>query len=392
MSRLIHLPSLGLPKPPLVPTRPLGMTGMRTSIIGLGGVGLGDIYGAISDSQAVDTIIRALELGITLLDTAPNYGMGKSERRIGMALGQYDSVDGCWELKDGKLVASQPIIVTKCGDEGPHNGGHSPFSKLGVLESYKSSLKNLRGFEVDVFLLHDPTQKELDEFFTPKTGGIETFKELRESGEIRSTGIGVREHDVLLNFMKNPSMVADVALIVNDWNLLRRYASVNLLPMANRLGVTILNGGPFYMGLLSGIDPSKSFSEGIKENIDIPEVIELATEMNDWCQDKEIDLRGLALRFATGMCKVDAPGSDKKEIAYGIRNFQSFSPPISAALIGAKSVSEVEDIVMSLTTSLEDDERYNEIALAFEKEFGDRVDQLDPNAHFYYDKTKVDLG
>ena len=64
----------------------------------------------------------------------------------------------------------------------------------------------------------------------------------------------------------------------------------------------------------------------------------------------------------------------------------------STALIGAKSVLEVEEIVMSLTTSLEDDEKYNEIAIAFEKEFGDRVDELDPNSHFYYDKNEVDLG
>ncbi len=393
MKRMIHLPRIGMPKFPLVPTRPLGMTGMRTSIIGLGGVGLGDIYGEISDTQAVETVMRALDLGITLIDTSPIYGNGKSERRIGTALTNYDAPEGsCWELKAGELVRSQPIIVTKCGDEGPQNDGHSPFSKEGVLASYKKSINNLLGHDINIFLLHDPTQKDLDEFFTPKTGGIETFKELRESGEVRATGVGVREHDVLLNFMKDPSMVADVALIVNDWNLLRRYASVNVLPMANRLGVSILNGGPFYMGLLSGMDPQTSFSQGIKENIDIPEVIQLATEMNDWCQDKEIDLRGLALRFATGMCKVDAPGSDKKEIAYGIRNFQSFSPPISTALIGAKSVLEVEEIVMSLTTSLEDDEKYNEIAIAFEKEFGDRVDELDPNSHFYYDKNEVDLG
>ena len=113
-------------------------------------------------------------------------------------------------------------------------------------------------------MLHDPSKDELDEFFAPGTGGVETFKELRDLGEVRATGIGVREHDLLLDFMKHPSNVADIALIVNDWNLLRRYASVNLLPMANRLGVAVLNGGPLYMGLLSGEDPKISFSKGMK--------------------------------------------------------------------------------------------------------------------------------
>ena len=103
---------------------------------------------------------------------------------------------------------------------------------------------------------------------------------------------------MLLDFMKHPANVADIALIVNDWNLLRRYASVNLLPMANRLGVAVLNGGPLYMGLLSGEDPKISFSKGMKENINIPEVIDLATEMNEWSRGKEVDSK----RFGIKIC------------------------------------------------------------------------------------------
>ena len=99
---------------------------------------------------------------------------------------KYDSFDRHWELKNGELIASQPIIVTKCGDAGPQNGGYSPFSKEGVLSSYKNSLKNLDGFQINAFLLHDPSKKELDEFFAPGTGGVETFKELRELGEVRA--------------------------------------------------------------------------------------------------------------------------------------------------------------------------------------------------------------
>ena len=63
---------------------------------------------------------------------------------------------------------------------GPQNGGYSPFSKEGVLSSYKNSLKNLDGFQINAFLLHDPSKDELDEFFAPGTGGVETFKELRD--------------------------------------------------------------------------------------------------------------------------------------------------------------------------------------------------------------------
>lgn len=119
-----------------------------------------------------------------------------------------------------------PVIVTKCGDDAWHNGGHSPFSREVVLASFNRS-KDLLG-KIDILLLHDPNQTELNEFFTEGREGFEAFKELKSKKEVIGTGIGVREHDVLTRFMQYPSDVADVILAVNDYNLLRR--SINCCP------------------------------------------------------------------------------------------------------------------------------------------------------------------
>ena len=105
-----------------------------------------------------------------------------------------------------------------------------------------------------------------------------------------------------------------------------------------------------------------------------------------------IDLRGLALRFATGIWKVDTPGSDEVEISYGIRSPQGFSPPISTALVGAKSAEEIEQTVQSLTNALEEEELYQKKAIEFENKFGLAVDALSDGAHWYYDKEAVDLN
>jgi D-threo-aldose 1-dehydrogenase len=361
---------------------------LRASVLGLGGCGLGDIYGEIRESDAVDTVLRSLELGVTMIDTSPNYGNGKSEQRIGTALTCFRGTVG--QTESG--TTERLTLVTKCGDAGPQNDGHSPFSKEGVFASFKRSQALLSPGKVGVLLLHDPTLKELDEFFHPGTGGVEAFKELKQSGEVDATGVGVREHDVLFRFMTNPSNVADVVLPVNDWNLLRRYASVNILPLANKLGICVLNGGPLYMGLLSGICPQESFSQGsLKSGIEVPELVSLAGHMREWCNANEVDLRGLALRFAMGMWKVDAPGSDELEISYGIRSPQGFSPPIAAALVGAKSASEIEETVQSVVVALEEEDMYQRKAVEFEQAFGLAVGALADDAHWYYSKDAVDL-
>jgi D-threo-aldose 1-dehydrogenase len=363
----------------LLPLRPLGTTTLRASVLGLGGCGLGDIYGSVTESDAVDTVLRALELGITLVDTSPNYGQGKSESRIGTAL---------------STTATSPAVpltlVTKCGDKGPQNGEHSPFSKQGVLSSFQCSQSRLYPGQVDVLLLHDPTLAELDEFFSPGTGGVEAFQELKRSGEVRATGIGVREHDVLARFMTHPTSVADIILPVNDWNLLRRYASANILPLAKQLGICVLNGGPLYMGLLAGVPPKVSFSEGIKSEIEAPRLLALASQMHAWSLQEGIDLRALALRFATGMWPVDEPGADAVEIAYGIRSPQNFAPPIASALVGAKSPLEIEEVVRSFE-AVTVGGGSDWMAVAFEEEFGLSVEALANDDHWFYNKAEVVL-
>mmetsp|Transcript_14837 Transcript_14837/g.24796 ORF Transcript_14837/g.24796 Transcript_14837/m.24796 type:complete len:376 (+) Transcript_14837:45-1172(+) len=350
-----------------LPSRVLGNTGIETSIIGLGGVGIGEVYGKVSEGEAVDCVIRALELGINLIDTSPNYGNGRSEERIGLAV---NALAG----KSSFTATTSTTIITKCGDNGPQNNGHSPFSKDGVHSSFKRSLKLLNppSGTIDVLLLHDPSQEDLDEFFSPETGGYVAFQELRADKSIRATGIGVREHDVLLRFMEHTTNLADIIITVNDWNLIRRYAETELFPAATRMNIGVLNGGPLYMGLLSGVDPEKSFRQGVKSLLEVPTLVKLARRVKSWSDEQNLDLRALALHFAAG------PGS--------------MSPPIAGALLGARFASEVEELIGSLLLGCEKElEKYTQAAKDFEETFGAEIRQFNPESHFYYDKSKIDL-
>lgn len=161
----------------LLPLRRLGKTGLRVSTVCLGGVGLGgtasgDLYGGISDEDAIATVHRAIELGINFIDTSPLYR--ESERRIGLAL------QALPPEKRAKVM-----VGTKVGDDCPpwsDNGGHSPFSAEGVRSSIRHSLKMLRVVtRLETILLHDPTLAEVDEFCAPG-GGMEALLDLQREG------------------------------------------------------------------------------------------------------------------------------------------------------------------------------------------------------------------
>ena len=261
----------------------LGKTELMISVPALGGVGLGPIYGEVTEEDAINTVLRAVERGINFIDTSPLYG--ESEERIGAAL---------------KLLTPDQrrdlIICTKVGDDCPpycNNGGYSAMSKEGVLCSVANSMKNLNITYLDVVLLHDPTMDDVNQFLAIG-GGMEGLLELREEGKIGYFGIGSVDHDEVLEFMTNKMTDCSVYLAVNDYNLLRRYASsgnviknnpreygVSPFAEAQWRDVGVLNGGTYYMGVLA--DPLNGWSLGFKKDLieKYPKLVDLAKRIQN---------------------------------------------------------------------------------------------------------------
>ena len=332
---------------------------MRVSVVSLGGVGIGgklpsDFYGGVTDDVAVATVHRAVARGINFIDTSPLYA--ESERRIGIALEALPA-----SMRDGLLIGS------KVGDECPpfsDNGGHSAFSYDGVMCSVAHSLQQLRVVDrLDTVLCHDPTMSELEEFLTPETGGMAALQSLQKQGVVGHIGIGCVEHEQQRRAMVHPA--CEVVLAVNDYNLVRRYATTEVFPHTSENGVGVLNAGIFYMGLLA--DSRSGWKGGFLSTLEQPRLVELVRDMDRWCleRDSSTTLRAVALSF-------------------GLKHECVASSPI-----GMKSPEEVDqvcDAVLAAETSF-DATFWDDFAEAFDG----RVRALEKEDHWYYDKETSEV-
>lgn len=244
-------------------TQPLGQTGLRVSRLAAGCGPLGSPV--CDDAGAVATVHRWLAHGCNYIDTSPSYG--QSERRVGLAL---------------ETVPRQSYVLqTKCGDEGPQNGGHSPFSKRGVLASCRNSLAQLGVDRLDALLLHDPYVDELRQFLGPG-GGIEAIRELKAEGTVGAFGLGAREHEAHTRLVEAVGDEFEIAVCVDDHNLMRRYMSHGGLARALQANRTsIVNAAVLYRGLLT--DKPSIYSDA-RFGAAHPKLIELAQGMAEFAR------------------------------------------------------------------------------------------------------------
>lgn len=248
--------------------RRLGRTGFRVTPLGLGGAHLGRTPDGLDDAVAVATVLRALELGINLIDTAPLYG--DSQRRIGMALQE-------WYRQGGQR--EDLIISTKTGRDA---GGRGDYSAQATRRSVEESLRLLRTDYIDILLVHDPD--DLTPVLAPG-GTLDVLKDFKRRGLIRAIGLGVRSHEFHRRCIETGEF--DVLLTFCDYNLLNQSAATGVLEPAAAKDVGVLNGAAVLLGLLSGRDPRT-----VKRHLQLG-----AYELWQWTQEHGYDLLALNLQF-----------------------------------------------------------------------------------------------
>lgn len=240
-----------------LPTRPLGPTGLAVSVLGLGASMLGNLYRPICDAEARATVEAALAAGMTYVDTAPHYGRGLSERRVGDALRAREGV--VLSTKVGRLMTPDPSVR----DDRERDGFCSamPFrpifdySRDGVLRSWEASLQRLGLARIDVLYVHDIGRQthgaEHDRAWAQLTrgGGLRALEELRDAGEIAGFGIGVNEIETCLDVMAEARL--DVILLAGRYTLLEQAALDELLPACEASRTSIVIGGPYNSGILA---------------------------------------------------------------------------------------------------------------------------------------------
>jgi D-threo-aldose 1-dehydrogenase len=282
--------------------------------LSFGGAAIGNLFTAVTEDDARAAVDAAWAGGIRAFDTAPHYGLGLSERRLGAALRH--------------RPRDEYVISTKVGRRlrpaGPPHGRDTEgfavpadhlrvfdYSADGVRRSLEASLDRLGLDRVDIALIHDPDAhgpQALREAYP-------ALEELRAQGCVRAIGVGMNQAAMLTRFIADTDI--DLVLIAGRYTLLDRSAAATLLPVAARRGVSVIAGGVFNSGLLAA--PAAGATYDYRTAPD--SLISQARRLETICARFGVPLRAAAARFPLT------------------------HPAVASVLIGARSAAEITDAI-----------------------------------------------
>lgn len=274
-------------------TRSLGRGGLRVGPLAFGAAGIGNLYQAVADEDAAGAVTEALATGVRYFDTAPHYGLGLSERRLGAALAGHDRADLVLSTKVGRLLADNPAGAGQRDDEGfdvPATVRRvRDYSRDGVLRSLESSLARLGTDHVDVVFVHDPE----DHYTEALDGAFPALSELRDQGVIRGFGAGMNQWQMLARFVEHTDL--DVVMLAGRYTLLDQSGLDELLPDCERRGVSVVAAGVFNSGILAtnrpGPDAHYDYGQAGAE------LVERANRIADVCERHGSTLPQAAAQF-----------------------------------------------------------------------------------------------
>ena len=275
-----------------LPTRAL-TTGLALTEIGLGGAPLGNLYRAVDDATARAGFDAAWEGGVRYFDTAPHYGLGLSERRLGICLADKPREDYVLSTKVGRLLVPDPAGAGARDDEGfdvPADMRRVwDFSRDGVLRSLEASLDRLGINRIDLVYVHDPD----NHWEEACRGAFPTLAQLREEGVIAGFGAGMNQSRLLTDLVVN--FHPDVVMVAGRYTLLEQPAAQDLLPAASARGVGVVVAGVYNSGLLAvprpGDDAPYNYGPAPAELID------RAHRLADVCEAHGVTLPDAAVAF-----------------------------------------------------------------------------------------------
>jgi D-threo-aldose 1-dehydrogenase len=305
--------------PDALPLRRLGRSPVLVTELSFGGAALGNLFAEVSDDDARAAIDEAWAGGIRTFDTAPHYGLGLSERRLGAALRERPRDEYVISTKVGRLLEARPPAGP--GDHAaPDPEGFAvsgdvvrrfDFSADGVRRSLEASLERLGLDRVDVALIHDPDDHGEQAF----REAYPALERLRAEGVVRAIGAGMNQSQMLTRFARDTDV--DVVLVAGRYTLLDRSAEDDLLPAAADRGVSVIAGGVFNSGVLASPSPGATY-----EYTTAPDsLISRARALESACAAFGVPLRAAAARYPL-TC-----------------------PAVASVLIGARSAAEIADAI-----------------------------------------------
>ena len=292
----------------------------------LGCAQLGGLYRVITEGEARATVDEAWRLGVRAFDTAPFYGSGLSEQRLGAALRGRPRDEYVLLTKVGRILIPRTGAGRQSGEEIfkgiPPLEAVKDYSRDGVLRSLGASLGRLRLDRVDVVHVHDPdTPDELDRAIRE---AIPTLVDLREQGVIGAVSAGMNYAEPLARIVRETDV--DCVMVAGRYTLLDQTAAADLLPLCYERGVKVLAAGIFNSGILSRPEPGAMYDYVPAS----PAMIERAKQLGAACARHGVSLQAAAQAFA-------------------LRH-----PAVACVVVGARSPEQVRGVVEGRRTHVPD--------------------------------------
>jgi D-threo-aldose 1-dehydrogenase len=316
------------------PRRAIGASGLSVSTLGFGAAGIGNLYTAVDEPAAQAAVHAALTAGINLFDTAPYYGHGLSEERLGRALRGIPRDRFAVSTKVGRVLDEGAEARTEADGFAITTTRRARFdyTRAGVLRSFESSLQRLNLDRVDILLLHDVGRlthgDRHDEMLRLALDeALPAMAELKASGACRAIGLGVNEEAVCLEIA--PRFDIDCILLAGRYTLLEQTVLNGIMALAKRKSISILAGAPFNSGLLG--DPRKPGATYNYQQADAA-VLARAHSLYDACAAEHVDIGAAALQFPLAhpaVATVIAGFRSSQEVQIAVSRMQA---PIPAAL------------------------------------------------------------
>ena len=293
--------------------------------LGFGAAQLGNLGRETTNEDARAAVDAAWDEGIRYFDTAPHYGLGLSECRLGAALADRPRDQFVLSTKVGRLVVDDPAGVVRPDDEGFVVSGvrrrRWDLSRDGIRRSIEESLTRLSLDTVDIAYLHDPDAlrtQALDE-------ALPALIELREDGVVRAVGAGMNQSAMLAEFVRE--LPIDVVMLAGRFTLFEQTALDDLLPLALQRGTSVVAAGVYNSGLLSRavVPDDASYDHGPAPRL----IIERVREIAAICARYGADLPTVAAQFP-------------------LRH-----PAISSVVIGMRTASHVRSNIERLHTAID---------------------------------------
>ncbi len=314
--------------------RAFGRAGFVVTLASSGGSQIGNLFRSLSESDAQEIIDDAWASGVRFFDTAPSYGHGLSEHRLGHGLLHRPREEFVLQTKVGRRLLPRARGTFPTGlwaDPAPFDTVYD-YSYDGVMRAFEDSLHRMLVDRIDILLIHDIDSSmhgpELPvRFEEAMKGAYPALLSLRDQRVIRAIGLGVNEVDVCYTAAKRADF--DCFLLAGRYTLLEQDPLDKLLPLCEERGIALVLGGLFNSGVLAtGARPGARYNYGLAP----PQVLERVARIEAVCREYDVPLAAAALQFPAAHPAVASLCMGASNVKQQRRNYQLLETPIPSEL------------------------------------------------------------